>query len=273
MTTSVRRLAGQAMRTLAAWPIASRAYCCICKASVGMFLPYTPSGLRPFREPPLMSALELVGSELRRFSCPRCLSHDRERHMFLYLKATGMLERLSDLRILHMAPERNLAPIIARKGPTRYVKGDLFPSTSDIERIDLERIPYPDESFDLVIANHVLEHVADDRAALGEIARVLAAGGRAILQTPFSPVLERTFEDPGVCTPRARLQAFGQEDHVRLYGRDIFQRFASAGLTDRSIRHTEILAGTDANRFGVNVREPFFLFEKAATSARAGEGP
>jgi SAM-dependent methyltransferase len=259
-----RKLIGRAARAIAALPLplGTRGYCCLCEAPVGTFMPYAPSGLRPFRQPALMAALQVIGSNVGRFTCPRCLSHDRERHMLLYLRATGFMQRLSGMRVLHMAPEVNLARLITAQGPVRYVQGDLFPSASNQQRIDLQQIPYPDRSFDLVVANHVLEHVEDDTAALTEIARVLAPGGHAILQTPYSPVLTSTFADPGIRCPATRLQAYGQEDHVRLYGSDIFTRFAAAGLVNRCLTHECVLPDADAYRHGVNPAEPLFLFEK-----------
>lgn len=254
----------RAVRAAAALPLPlpQRGYCCVCESAIGAFLPYAPAGLRPFRTPPLLGALEVVGSDVGRFSCPRCLSHDRERHLVLYLRALGLDRRLQAMRILHVAPEHHLARIIARHQPSRYIQGDLFPASPAIERVDLQSIPFEAGSFDLVIANHVLEHVDDDAGALREIARVLAPGGQAILQTPYSPMLASTFEDPGIRSPVARLQAYGQEDHVRLYGSDVFQRFASAGLADAHVAHADALAGLDAYRHGVNPAEPLFLFRK-----------
>lgn len=204
----------------------------------------------------------MIGSDVDHFSCPHCLSHDRERHLWLYLQASGFSDALSALRVLHMAPETNLAQRIAAQNPRRYVKGDLCPAVASVQRINLVAIPFDDSSFDLVIANHVLEHVDDDLAALREITRVLAPGGHAILQTPYAALLETTWSDRGVHTPEARLQAFGQEDHVRLFGRDIFRRFASAGLLDLTRTHDDALAEVDPGSRGVNRLEPFFLFKK-----------
>ena len=96
--------------------------------------------------------------------------------------------------------------------------------------MDILDMPLESESFDFVIANHVLEHVSDDLKALTEIRRVLRVGGYAILQTPYSSKLHHTWQDPGIADDAARLQAYGQEDHVRLFGRDIFARITSAGL-------------------------------------------
>lgn len=125
-------------------------------------------------------------------------------------------------------------------------------------------MPFDDQSFDLVIANHVLEHVADDKKALAEMFRVLRVGGHAILQTPYSPRLAHTWQDEGIDTDDARLVAFGQEDHVRLYGKDIFERFASARFEPLIGYHDELLSNVDPAYSGVNALEPFFLFRRGA---------
>jgi SAM-dependent methyltransferase len=257
------RLVRSAARAAASLPLPlpSRGFCCVCNALVGTFLPYR-QGSRRYKAPPLMDALRVVGSDVDRFNCPRCLSHDRERHLLLYLRAAGIDAELGELRILHVAPEIQLSRILAACRPVQYVQGDLFPTAPHLERIDLQQIAFASASFDLVIANHVMEHVDDDSAALREITRVLAPGGRAILQTPFSPVLAGTLQDAGILSEQARLHAYGQEDHVRLYGTDVFRRFASAGLQDAHIAHEDLLAHVDAFLHGVNPREPLFLFRK-----------
>ena len=210
-----------------------------------------------------MIALQTIGSNVQHFGCPYCGCHDRERHLLLYLTAQGVIGRFGGAAILHFAPERRLSEIIEASCPARYVKGDLYPTSRDIETIDMLAIAYPSESFDFVIANHVLEHVDDDLLALSELRRVLKVGGYAILQTPFSNKLTRTFSDPGIDSNYARFQAYGQEDHVRLYGRDIIARIESAGLKSRVATHDEVLADIDPLKFGVNDKEPFLLFERA----------
>jgi SAM-dependent methyltransferase len=262
----VRKLVGNAVRLGAGLPLPNRHFCCVCQSRVTRFLPFTPSGIRPYRQPPFMAAMQTVGSDIDNFSCPRCGAHDRERHLFLYLGVDVTSSLLRGRDVLHLAPEQHLAKLIADSRPGRYVRGDLYPASADIQKVDLQNIPFPDDSFDLVIANHVLEHVDDDLAALAQIRRVLRAGGHAILQTPYSPVLTRTFEDAGITSAQARLQAYGQEDHVRLYGRDIFERFASAGFTDRVLAHSQALPHIDSRTYGVNPREPFFLFQKLGSA-------
>jgi SAM-dependent methyltransferase len=208
----------------------------------------------------------MVGSDIDNFECPRCSAHDRERHLLLYLQESGLLGHVPDFRILHFAPEGCLTQKLAALAPLEYVKCDLYPTNKDIQRVDIEAMPFSDGSFDMVIANHVLEHVDDDRMALQEIRRVLCLDGVAILQTPYSASLKKTWSDSGIVTGEARLQAYGQEDHVRLFGQDIFERFAASGLRPCLETHAGLLAKYDPAVFGVNEAEPFFLFRRVDNS-------
>ncbi len=244
---------------LARIPRAPRRRCVLCGRRVGRFLPYE-GGKKSV--PRLLPALDCVGSDADNFECPYCGAHDRERHLFLYLQAAGLLSNLTGKAVLHLAPERRLPAKILAAGPSCYIRGDLFPSSAEEMRIDIEDMPFEDESFDLFIANHVLEHVNDELAALAEIRRVLKSRGYAVLQTPFSRMLTHTWHDPGINTPKARVQAYGQNDHVRLFGRDIFERIAAAGFESHRAEHDELLSGVDAREFGVNPAEPFFLFRR-----------
>lgn len=212
--------------------------------------------------PRLMRVLDGVGSNVDQFECPRCGAHDRERHLLMYLERMGLLASMQGKSVLHFAPEKRLARRITAIAPSRYVPCDLYPSTPDVQRVDMLEMPFEDKTFDLVIANHVLEHVDDDLKALAEIHRVLKPGGHAILQTPYSEKLHHTWQDPGIDTDAARLQAYGQADHVRLFGRDIFTRFASAGLVSYVQQHDDVLLDTDEVLLGINPKEPFFLFRR-----------
>lgn len=235
--------------------------CVLCDGKIGRFLPYR-GGLKAV--PRLMVALDVIGSDVDHFECPRCGAHDRERHVLLYMRASGLFAGLGDRAVLHFAPEVRLSRLIRSARPARYVACDLFPTSEDIMRVDMLDMPFEDESFDLVMANHVLEHVGDDRRAISEIRRVLKPGGHAILQTPYSAALVSTWEDAGIQNPAARTQAYGQDDHVRLFGRDIFDRFVAGGLESRVETHEKLLSGVNPDRFGVNAREPFFHFARAA---------
>jgi SAM-dependent methyltransferase len=207
-----------------------------------------------------MQALEVVGSDLNHHECPACGCHDRERHLLLYLRASGLLKQMVGMRVLHLAPERYLRNVLREIRPIDHVMGDLFPESSDIAKLDVTALPYGAESFDMVIANHLLEHVNSANKALTEISRVLRPYGYAILNTPFSPVLKHTFEDDGISAPDKRLQAYGQEDHVRLFGRDIVNFIERFGFESHVRLHTELLSDIDPSVYGVNAAEPFMLF-------------
>ena len=243
---------------IAALPFSDR-HCVICRHRVGRFLPYEGGS---WTTPRLMVELDCIGSDVDNFACPWCRSHDGERHLFLYMQRTGMLDDIEGKVVVHFAPERRLSGIIADARPASHIMCDLFPNGPDVRREDLLDMSFQSGSVDLFIANHVMEHVDDDRRAVAEILRVLKVGGRAILQTPFSSILNRTWEDEGIVSEGARLQAYGQADHVRLYGRDIVDRFASLGLTPLVQSHDDVLADINPRTAGVNRREPFLLFER-----------
>jgi SAM-dependent methyltransferase len=236
-----------------------RRHCVACNRDVPAFIPF-PGGWKS--APALMSALDVIGSDLDHYSCPRCGANDRERHLLLYLEQSGIFREAAGLQILHFAPEPAVERMITQRIPRKYVRADLFVVAPGMERIDLHAIPYPDGSFDVVIANHVLEHVADDARVLSEIRRVLRPGGTAVLQTPYSAVLSRTIEDPAVTSPESRLQLYGQADHVRLYGVDLFERIVAAGFRSRQSSHEGALPDVDAAVFGVNRHEPFMCYSR-----------
>lgn len=231
-------------------------YCVLCDKHLAKFLPYR-SGKTCITLP---RVLHVIGSDIANFSCPWCGSHDRERHLYLYLKEMGLLEHLKSADVLHFAPENKLSTLFQTHISGRYVKADLFPTAEDIEKVDMTCMPFKDESFDFLIANHVLEHVDEHIKALSEIKRVLKKGGYCVLQTPYSEKLNTTFSDPGIDDENGRLFAYGQEDHVRLFGRDVFDVISSVGLVPLVKQHVEVLSDYEPNRYGVNGEEPLFLF-------------
>jgi len=131
--------------------------------------------------------------------------------------------------MLHVAPEPALEKLFRQYIGAGYLTADLF--NPDVMIImDITDIQYADNSFDVIICNHVLEHVMADHQAMSEIFRVLKPGGWAILQVPVDRNRETTFENPSITSPRDRERLFGKDDHVRVYGLDYKDRLEKAGF-------------------------------------------
>lgn len=154
--------------------------------------------------------------------CPHCDSTDRERLVFLYLRLRTLIF-FQTVRLLHLAPERQLQRALREHTNIDYLSGDLN-SPLAMVRMDLTKPELESNSFDVIICNHVLEHIPEDRKAMSQLFRILKPGGWAILQVPLSLSLKETIEDPSINDPKERLKLFGQEDHVRIYAADDYKR-------------------------------------------------
>ena len=165
------------------------------------------------------------------------------------------MHRHSDLlngvrRVLHVAPEPVLERMFRGLPDIEYVAIDIRPRPGWVQA-DLQDLPFEDGSFDLAICNHVLEHVDDDRQAMRELRRVVRRGGAAVLQHPVEHAREVTYEDSSITTPEARLAAFGQEDHARVYGRDHIDRLAAAGFDVDVVTLADVLAPDEVRRWSL----------------------
>ncbi|HEX5438955.1 MAG TPA: class I SAM-dependent methyltransferase [Gemmatimonadaceae bacterium] len=150
-------------------------------------------------------------------------------------------------RMLHIAPEACLEPRLKKLLGTNYLTADLSNPRAMVQ-MDITDIRYPDQSFDIIFCNHVLEHVPDDRKAMREMHRVLSDTGCAILLVPIT--VDETFEDPSVTDPAERLRLFGQHDHVRRYGPDYVDRLRSAGFTVHVVTAMDLVSEEKAVRLG-----------------------
>ena len=168
--------------------------------------------------------------------CPLCLSLERHRMIWLWISRNTTLEERRP-RLLHIAPEVSLMREFRRvySGTEQYTTADLESPLADM-RFDIQQIPLDAESVDVVICNHILEHVEDDRKAMREIYRVLSHGGWAVMLVPEDRSRATTFEDDTITDPQQRTALFGQYDHRRVYGRDYDARLCEAGF--RVERHS-----------------------------------
>lgn len=196
--------------------------------------------------------------------CPNCGSLMRHRAILLYLRDVLRLpETESD--VLHVGPAAAIRQRLASVAPLRYLSLDIDPALADVQG-DVTDLRFRDASFDFILCVHVLEHVPDDRAAIGELFRVLRPGGRALIQVPPSS-LEVTFEDPEVTAPAERERLFGQHDHVRICGADYRDRLAEPGFDVELLDYVAQLDPRTQARYGLRVGEPFYLCTKPQPTA------
>jgi SAM-dependent methyltransferase len=189
--------------------------------------------------------------------CFGCGAYARHRLVWLYLMRETEIAT-APLRLLHIAPSDPMYAERLRELPgLDYVSADLEDPAA-MEHWDITAIPHPDASFDAILCSHVLEHVRDDRPAMAELVRVLRPGGWAVVQSPVDWARAVTFEDESV-DPAA---VFGQEDHVRFYGRDYADRLREAGFEVRVDRYAERLTDPERARFGLDPVEPVHICAK-----------
>jgi len=165
----------------------------------------------------------------------RCLNcGSRERHRLLHLWITeGGGDKLAGKRILHFAPEK--AFVARMRGNPLYETADLT-QAGVTHQIDITRTGLPDAGYDVVMANHVLEHIPDDRAAMRELFRLLKPGGFALLTVPINATRRETYENPSITAEAERWAHFSAHDHLRYYGLDFSDRLMEAGFLVETFR-------------------------------------
>ena len=202
--------------------------------------------------------MNITGSDPDNYSCPFCGANDRERHLFMYFDKLNFWDKISSAKVLHFAPESSLSKKLEQMLPAEYIKGDLFPK-NDWRKIDITKIDFEDNYFDIVICNHVIEHVQDYLKALKEISRVVKKNGIAILQTPYSELLYNNFEDRNINTNELRLLYYGQEDHVRIVSKRQFFDELSQYFTVNIVKNQSLFSDDECYKFGVNSKEDLIM--------------
>jgi SAM-dependent methyltransferase len=207
--------------------------CPVCGVRLRAFRPLWKSYWRdvakfaPVHPPTAMETLNLEN-----FSCPRCDAFDRDRLIAIYLEGVfRTFDCNRTYRLLEFAPGHALHRKLKRYPFIAYRSADLLRKTVN-ERVDLTNMTaYSDNSLDIILCSHILEHIPEDRKAMREIARVLKPDGFAVILVPLVIGIDDTHEDPSLNTEALRWKYFGMGDHVRQYGkRDFIERLQSSGL-------------------------------------------
>ena len=178
---------------------------------------------------------------------PSTLSLERHRLLWLYLeRETDFFT--SPYKVLHFAPEQAFYKRFKKLPFKSYITTDLNSPLAEV-KADICSLPFEDNSFDIILCNHVLEHIPDDRKAMSELYRVMKPGGWGILQIPQDLKREITFEDDSITDKKERAKIFGQYDHVRIYGLDFFDRLREVGFKVKEVDYTNVLTPSEVDNY------------------------
>ena len=189
------------------------------------------------------------GKQRENVLSPSTLSLERHRLMWLFLRdETLFFKATTKLKVLHIAPEQCFLDIFKKQKNLAYTTSDLESPIADV-KADICDLPFKTNEFDIVFCNHVLEHVPEDTKAMQELYRVLKPGGFGIFQIPQDLSRAETFEDNTITDKKERAEIFGQYDHVRVYGRDYFEKLRSIGFQVDEIDYTKKIIPEQLKRF------------------------
>lgn len=236
----LQQISPLAMKFLAKLNQGSEVECPVCHHNYKKFLPYG----RIARENAL---------------CPNCLSLERHRLMWLFLKEKTNFFT-SKLKVLHIAPEHCFIERFEALPNLEYITADLESPLAKV-KMDVHQIPFEDNSFDVVFCNHVMEHVEDDLLACSEINRVMKDTGWGIIQSPVYN-LEETIEDKSITNPAERERVFGQRDHVRKYGNDYAKRLRKSGIGIEENNYVKELSNEEVKKYALPQNEIIFVCKK-----------
>jgi SAM-dependent methyltransferase len=178
---------------------------------------------------------------------PSTLSLERHRLFWLYLKNNTNFFSGS-YNVLHFAPEQCFLKRFKKLKNINYTTTDLISPIADV-KADICNLPFDDNTYDVIFCNHVLEHISDDTKAMQELYRVMKVGGFGIFQVPQDLRRETTFEDDTIIDKAERAKIFGQYDHVRIYGRDYFDKLRSVGFVVEEVDYTATLSPSDVDKY------------------------
>lgn len=178
---------------------------------------------------------------------PSTLSLERHRLLWLYLKnETDFFT--AEKKVLHFAPEQAFYKRFRNMSNLDYTTTDLNSPLADV-KADICNLPFKDNEFDIIFCNHVLEHIPDDKKAMEELYRVMKPNGMGVFQIPQDLNRAITFEDDTITDQQERTRIFGQYDHVRVYGRDYFDKLRAIGFKVEEVDFTKNLSKENIDKF------------------------
>ena len=187
------------------------------------------------------------GHQRQNVLSPSTLSLERHRLLWLYLTNESSFFTKKH-KVLHFAPEQAFYKRFKKMSHLNYITTDLNSPLADV-KADICNLPFKDNEFDMILCNHVLEHIPDDTKAMKELFRVMKVGGMGVFQIPQDLNRTHTFEDNTIKGKKERAKIFGQYDHVRIYGRDYFDKLRHIGFKVEEVDYTSKLSEEDITKY------------------------
>src|SRR6476660_4633995 len=164
------------------------------------------------------------GNQRNNVLSPSTLSLERHRLLWLYLQnETDFFTSTEKIKVLHFAPEQEFYKRFKKQANLEYTTTDLLSPLADV-KADICNLPFEDNKYDIILCNHVLEHIPDDTKAMQELYRVMKPGGMAILQIPQDLNRDVTFADDTITDQKERAKIFGHYDNVSINVRDYIDK-------------------------------------------------
>lgn len=235
--------------------IGNQKQCLVCRKS---FLFFLSAG----KQSNAFKKYKVIGAGHRKnVLCPECFSLDRSRLLFLFLTRHIDISNDRYKRILHVSPQHEFEDFFMTFKDKEYITIDIEPNKAMLE-MDLCNLEFQSNYFDLIICNHVLEQIVNEKLAIKEIFRVLKPEGKAIIQSPIAINLQQTIEKREYISKEERERVLGQSDMVRLYGLDYTKRFQDLGFVSEVIYQENFLDLETRIKSGLNLLEPVYVFKK-----------
>ncbi len=249
--------------------------CSVCRRKVIGFRPLSRYYSKTFEKYGCKIGLAET-CQLEQYSCPHCGSADRDRLYAIYLRRfiREGLDARNSFAMLDLAPNKSLSSFIVSEFAGlpnfHYRTADLYREGVD-DKVDITDMHiYKEGQFDFFICSHMLEHVNDDRRAMGELLRILKKGGKGILMVPIDLTREEIDEDPDCSDTGERWRRFGQDDHVRAYSKQGFiDRILQAGF-DLEQWDVEAFGAEEFVNHGIGKQSVLYIVEKSSSPVAEG---
>ena len=241
-------------------------YCPVCKSKLETFASITGDLTEQFEKnsfPYSVDDFETLNHAA--YLCPECGCSDRDRLIFKAVEniVSKSSQNTGDISILEFAPSVGLGEAIkGLSDRVAYTTADLYMPNVDT-KVDICNMKkaYKDESFDVIICSHILEHVKSDTKAMSELKRILKKDGSLLI---LVPIIDKDVfdEDVNVKDEAERWRRFAQNDHVRLYSKsDFIKRLKESGLQVKQLKPKEVRI-LSPKKMGINNKSILYICSK-----------